>query len=102
MIQHGFPAPALQQRFEDSRGLIGYPDFDWEEYKLLGEFDGHEKYSQRRYLRGQTPADVVVAEKNRESRLRALGYTVVRWEWADLRTPERLIRRLHYAGLPSR
>ena len=100
MIQHGFPEPVLQKRFSDSRGNIGQPDFDWEEYRLLGEFDGHEKYSRQKYLRGQTPADVVIAEKNRENRLRALGYNVVRWEWADLRSPERLIRLLHDAGLP--
>jgi len=100
MIENGFPAPVLQQRFEDARGLIGYPDFTWEEYKVVGEFDGHEKYSQQRYLRGRTPSEVVIAEKNRENRLRALGFNVVRWEWADLLSPERLIRLLHDAGLP--
>ncbi|MGO4385552.1 hypothetical protein [Specibacter sp. RAF43] len=100
MIQHGFPTPRLQVPFRDARGLIGYPDFDWEEFKVLGEFDGQEKYSQQRFLKGKTPAEAVVAEKNRENRLRALGYTVVRWEYADLRHPERLVRLLHDAGLP--
>ncbi|WP_160318917.1 hypothetical protein [Arthrobacter sp. ERGS1:01] len=102
MLQHGFPTPELQLPFHDNRGLIGYPDFDWEEFKLLGEFDGYEKYSAQRFLDGLTPSQVVVAEKNRENRLRALGYNVVRWVWDDLRTPERLIRLLHDAGLPSR
>ena len=101
MIQSGFPIPNLQVPFRDNRGLIGYPDFDWEEIKLLGEFDGFEKYSSQQYLKGKTPSEVVVAEKNRENRLRALGYNVVRWVWDDLRDERRLIALLHEAGLPS-
>ncbi|MHA7303909.1 hypothetical protein ACX80E_01475 [Arthrobacter sp. TMN-49] len=101
MIQNGFPTPVLQVPFRDNRGLIGLPDFDWEEYKTLGEFDGYEKYSAQKYLNGKTPSDVVVEEKNRENRLRAQGYNVVRWVWADLRDPRRLVALLHEAGLPS-
>ena len=101
MIENGFPAPALQVPFHDSRGLVGFPDFDWEEFKTLGEFDGHEKYSAQKYLRGRTPAEVVISEKNRENRLRACGYNVVRWEWDDLKNPQRLINLLRSAGLPQ-
>lgn len=101
MIEQGFPLPALQVRFSDSRGFIGMPDFDWEEYKTLGEFDGYEKYSAQRFLQGRTPSQVVVDEKNRENRLRAKGYNVVRWVWDDLRQPGRLFRLLREAGLPQ-
>ncbi|PYG99027.1 hypothetical protein CVV67_17540 [Arthrobacter stackebrandtii] len=101
MILNGFPAPALQKEFNDSRGRIGFPDFDWEEFKLLGEFDGYEKYSAQRYLKGKTPSEVVVEEKKREDRLRAKGYKVVRWLWEDIRNPQRLIRLLTEAGLPQ-
>jgi hypothetical protein len=101
MILNGFPRPELQRPFHDDRGLIGYPDFDWEEFKILGEFDGLEKYSAQRYLKGRTPSAVVVEEKKREDRLRALGYTVVRWIWDDLRDPRVLVAKLHRAGLPS-
>ncbi len=102
MLENGFPEPALQVPFHDKRGLVGYPDFAWEEYKVLGEFDGFEKYSAQRYLRGRTPSEVVVAEKVREDRLRALGYRVVRWVWDDLTDPHRLPALLRAAGLPSR
>lgn len=102
MIEHGFPMPALQVRFSDSRGLIGLPDFDWEDFKTIGEFDGYEKYSAQKYLKGMTPSQVVVEEKNRENRLRAKGYNVVRWVWADLKDSSRLVRLLHEAGLPSK
>ena len=101
MIEQGFPLPTLQVRFSDSRGFIGMPDFDWEEYKTLGEFDGYEKYSAQRFLQGRTPSQVVVDEKNRENRLRAKGYNVVRWVWDDLRQPGRLFRLLREAGLPQ-
>lgn len=101
MILNGFPRPSLQKRFHDDWGQIGYPDFDWEEFKLLGEFDGFEKYSAQRYLKGQTPSEVVVEEKKREDRLRALGYNVVRWIWDDLKDPRVLAAKLHKAGLPS-
>ena len=101
MILNGFPTPVLQARFHDDWGQIGFPDFDWEEFKILGEFDGYEKYSAQRYLKGKTPAEVVVAEKKREDRLRALGYTVVRWTWDDLRDQRVLVAKLHKAGLPS-
>lgn len=102
MIEHGFPHPALQVPFSDSRGFIGRPDFDWEEYKTLGEFDGYEKYSAQRYLKGRAPSEVVVEEKNRENRLRAKGYNVVRWVWDDLKDSRRLVRLLHEAGLPTK
>ena len=102
MLQNGFPAPELQTAMLDRAGFIGYTDFCWESHKLIGEFDGHEKYSAQQYLKGMTPSDTVIREKNRENRLRALGYTVVRWEWQDLKHPERLIHLLQDAGLPRR
>ncbi|MHA7270775.1 hypothetical protein [Arthrobacter sp. HLT1-20] len=102
MIEQGFPIPGLQREFRDGLGRIGFPDFDWEEFKTLGEFDGHEKYSAQRYLKGRSPAQIVIEEKNRENRLRALGYRVVRWEWQDLRNPQRLIHLLREASLPQR
>lgn len=101
MIEYGFPLPVLQSLFTDREGLIGRTDFHWEEYRLIGEFDGYEKYSDQRFLRGRTPSEVVVAEKNRENRLRAKGYNVVRWVWRDLKDPRRLAQLLSEAGLPS-
>lgn len=101
MFLNGFPKPVLQQPIFDSSGRIGFPDFDFEEFKTLGEFDGYEKYSAQKYLKGMAPSEVVVAEKRREDRFRAMGYKVVRWVWNDLRDPRRLVRLLQEAGLPS-
>ncbi|PTT62170.1 type IV toxin-antitoxin system AbiEi family antitoxin domain-containing protein [Arthrobacter sp. HMWF013] len=98
----GFEAPVLQQAIFDSAGLVGYTDFYWKQAKVVGEFDGEEKYAKAEYLNGLTPSQAVVAEKNRENRIRATGLNVVRWDWADLKEPGALERKLAAAGVPRR
>jgi hypothetical protein len=98
----GFEAPVLQQELRDEQGLIGYSDFYWKRARVVGEFDGEEKYLKPEYLRGRTPSQVVVEEQYREDRIRALGFTVVRWVWADLMQPARLERKVAAAGVPRR
>jgi hypothetical protein len=93
------PRPVLQHEFRDRRGFIGIVDFWWPEFSLIGEFDGHGKYTREDMLEGRTPAEAVLAEKKREDRLRALGPTVVRWDWSDAISPPRLERKLREAGL---
>ncbi len=96
------PAPILQHPFFDRRGLIGYVDFWWPEFRLIGEFDGLKKYREAGLLAGRTPGQVVVAEKVREDRLRATtGHPrVQRWIWPTLTTRGALARDLQLAGLP--
>lgn len=98
----GFEVPVLQQELRDEQGLIGYADFCWKRARVVGEFDGEEKYLKPGYLRGRTPSQAVVEEKYREDRIRALGFSVVRWVWADLMQPGRLERKLAAAGVPRR
>lgn len=100
MHRLGFPQPVLQQEFRDRAGLIGYGDFWWKPWRVVGEFDGTAKYLKAEYLAGRTPSEVVVAEKRREDRLRRLGLKVVRWTWADLTSPGSLAGLLREAGLP--
>jgi hypothetical protein len=50
-------------------------------------------------LGGRSTREVVLAEKKREDRLRALGYTVVRWDWNAVTDPEVLRRKLEAAGV---
>ena len=56
---------------------------------MLIEFDGRVKYA---------TGDALWAEKQREDRIRGLGYEVVRLTWADLKNPER-VRRLVDAAI---
>lgn len=95
----GLPAPQLQVRFMDVRGLIGVVDFYWPELGLVGEFDGYGKYVREEFTAGRPIADVVMEEKERENRLRALGLTVVRWDWAVARSLPQLRARLAAGGL---
>jgi predicted transcriptional regulator of viral defense system len=100
--QLGFPEPVLQQRFDDARGPIGRVDFWWPEFRIIGEFDGASKYLEQRYTGGAKPARVLMEEKRRENRIRALGPGVVRWDWRTATQPAELRALLIEAGLPIR
>lgn len=97
----GFEAPVLQQEIYDAAGLVGYSDFYWKQSRVVGEFDGEEKYVKPEYLGGRTVSQTVVAEKNRENRIRATGLSVVRWDWADL-VAGKLEQMLAAAGVRRR
>jgi len=76
------PAPDLQVSFYDDAGFIGDVDFYWPELGLIGEFDGHSKYGDaRRFARHLSSQQVLIAEKEREDRLRAVSGGFVRWNW---------------------
>ncbi|UVE96254.1 hypothetical protein [Dietzia sp. B32] len=91
------PRPRLQHEFRDPQGgFIARTDFDWDG-RLVGEFDGRSKYTGQG-MEGEDPGLVAWREKRREDSIRALGIVVVRWVWADLRSPARL-RRILRDGL---
>jgi hypothetical protein len=102
MHQLGFPPPVLQHRFDDAAGLIGFTDFWWPEFGVIGEFDGAAKYLESRFTGGATAARVLMAEKRRENRLRATGCGVTRWDWRAATHPAELRALLVEAGLPCR
>lgn len=95
--EYHLPEPDLQVKVVDAGGrLIGTTDFGWPDHRVLGEFDGKVKYEA--YLRpGESPADVVFREKQREDRIRErTGFAMIRFVWADLssrRTTAQRIRR---------
>lgn len=90
MARAGIPAPTLQSELFTADGeFVARPDFTWPENRLVGEVDGKWKYG--RLLRpGQTAEDAVMSEKNREERIRQLGFWVVRWDWETALNPARL------------
>jgi hypothetical protein len=81
---HGLPDPVLQAEIYDSEGLVGRVDFYFPAYATVVEFDGAMKYG------GGSP-EVLIREKRREDRLRALGLTVVRSDWSDFDRPAHLV-----------
>ncbi|WP_442544929.1 hypothetical protein ACSBOX_04085 [Arthrobacter sp. KN11-1C] len=98
----GFAPPVLQYEVWKGNARIAITDFYWEETRVVGEFDGREKYLKPEYLRGRTPSDVVYEEKVREDRIRATGRNVARWVWSELNKPGRLEQILLDAGVPRR
>jgi len=99
----GLPAPELQTGFTDAAGLIGYVDFWWPDWGVIGEFDGRGKYLREDLRNGRSIAEVIVDEKVREDRLRAAtGARMVRWGWDVARSPQLLAAALLRAGLPQR
>lgn len=96
----GFPSPELQVRHVNPRGGYYYADFEWPEFKRIGEFDGKGKYLKPEYLDRMSPGDAVVEEKIREDHLRAEGNGVSRWSPGDVNNRRELRRILLEAGLP--
>ncbi len=87
----GLPEPRLQVNIYDEDGFVGRVDFLWEQHMTIAEFDGRVKYA------AGDPA-VLYEEKRREDRLRAAGYEVVRFSWADIvRRPEWVAAKLQAA-----
>ncbi|MEI2277563.1 type IV toxin-antitoxin system AbiEi family antitoxin domain-containing protein [Paenarthrobacter ilicis] len=101
MILLNFPLPVLQSSFKLRDGRTARTDFWWPDLDLVGEFDGKSKYLRQRLLGKQTIQQVVLAEKNRENALRALGLTVIRWDWAEMMNPRTFARILNDGGLRS-
>jgi hypothetical protein len=97
----GVPRPRLQVPYYDSKGFIGEPDFSWEEFGLIGEADGDAKYTQPALRSGRTAEQVVIDEKVREDRFRALPRRVSRWRWNVAINPSALRGQLVDAGLPT-
>jgi hypothetical protein len=73
--QAGLPPPDLQVWVGDDSEIIGRADFLWRPYRTIGEADGAFKY--------QTPARAR-AQLERDARLRAAGYEVVHFTWAQI------------------
>lgn len=96
----GFPEPTLQQRFV-VEGREMFVDFWWEEFGVIGEFDGRAKYRSEDLRGGLDAAGVVVEEKEREDLLRSTGARVGRWGWNDLGRFDVVAARLKRLGLPT-
>ena len=100
LAELGFASPELQVEFRDAEGLIGFADFTWRHARVILEFDGLGN-TVTRATHGRSPAQIVILEKIREDRLRALGFRVIRVYWDDLRDPARIRRLLLEAGLQA-
>lgn len=99
MHELGFPAPELQHEFPRAIGGRHFGDFWWEGLRLLGEFDGKDKYLNPAYTQGRSAAEIFWAEKQRENELGEHNVNLRRWVWRDLELVQPFINRLESAGL---
>ncbi len=74
-----------QFEIRDGPLLVGVADLKLDRWAVVVEFDGTGKY---------TSHESLLAEKDREDRIRTLGYEVVRIRWSDLARPHVVRRRL--------
>lgn len=93
MIEHGAEFDVQQATILDENGeFLARTDFA-SRTGLIGEFDGRVKYG-KLLAPGEDAVAAVMAEKQREARLRAPGWEMVRWMWSDLQHPQKFIRML--------
>ena len=86
--QLGFPVPQSQVWIHHLDGrLIGRVDFVWARAGVVGEADGRGKYLGT-YARSdwdaEEAAEHMLAERNRERELEAVGLAVARWDTGDV------------------
>lgn len=98
----GFPEPILQHPIRLLDGRWVYPDFYFAEFDHAAEFDGTGKYLDPELLRGRTPAQAILAEKDRADALARMVAKLSRWRTPALRDPRVLFDILVAAGLPTR
>jgi hypothetical protein len=89
MSDYGLPRPDLQYEVVTLDGRRYRVDFFWEEYGVVGEFDGALKYTERHHL---------IAEKQREDAIRDLGLEAIRWNWTELDHFEVVAQRFERAA----
>ncbi|MGU3410920.1 hypothetical protein ACLBWP_12475 [Microbacterium sp. M1A1_1b] len=97
----GTERPVLQHRFRQAGLPDIVVDFWFPEAGVVVEFDGEVKYRDAQMRAGRSAEDVVIAEKQREDRLRAMPGVrwVVRLAWSDLWDEGRLRAALRRAGV---
>lgn len=100
----GLAAATPQMVLLDERGrAVARVDFLWPEQAVVGEADGWDKYrvaeaeaeaeaDAQAAERGLVSLDALKREKDREDRIRDLGYQVVRWGTADAMSPHTRLR----------
>lgn len=90
----GLPVPEIQaQIFTASGEFIARADFLWRGKKVVGEYDGEDKFNGEF---GVLPVVAVRNARERQAALEAQGYFVLRWGKDVLRKPGELERRVRH------
>lgn len=105
ILELGFACPELQVEVPNPLNS-DHPyrlDFAWRlaNGRLIGgEHDGFEKYTNEEMLSGGSTLDALVAERQRESRIAAVGISVLRFTARQRRDKEYMWKLLSTYGVP--
>ena len=106
MLLYGFKEPELQVEHDDpiNPRKKYRVDFQWnlsETEVIVGELDGHDKYVDPSMTGGKSTEQVLLAERQRESRiLGSRGVRVVRFTYAQMRDASFFEKLLDTYGVP--
>jgi very-short-patch-repair endonuclease len=87
------PAPELQVPIYNEEQFIGRVDFLWRRHKVIVEVDGGAKYTNPGRARAQLW---------RDKALRAAGYDVIHFSWAEITTQPEMVIAAVWAALQAR
>lgn len=105
MIRQGFALPELQvalpQPLNPRRTYR--VDFLWTRLdgsKVIGEFDGMQKYEDKALRGGRSSLRVLADEQHREAQLTLYGMPIVRFSYKDVANTGRFVELLNRYGIP--
>lgn len=108
MIEEGVQLPELQVEYRiPGSGGVHRVDFDWEHRVRgrnrhdIGELDGFQKLTDPTMTGGRAAHEILRAERNRESRLMAMGLGVIRFTFDDCVRTGPLMGLLAAHGIPG-
>ncbi|MBT1177452.1 hypothetical protein [Bifidobacterium callimiconis] len=105
MIEEGFAPPQLQVAMpcRNENGNPDRVDYFWrtdDGRTIVAELDGRIKYRDESMYRNGSLPDTIIAEKEREERIRMVVTSMVRFSFAEAYRRTDLVRKLEWAGVP--
>lgn len=105
MLEEGYAMPVLQEEIVCQADLahVDRVDFAWhtEEGRfIVAELDGRMKYRDPSMYRNGSLPDTIIAEKEREERIRLAADELVRFSFGDAYNRTMLVSKLDKAGVP--
>lgn len=105
MLLFGYEPPDLQVPLSSVVDGDSYRgDFGWHlspNELLIGELDGHEKYTNAKMTKGRSVVDVLTDERLRESRMSAPGVRIMRFSYKEMMDDARFVKILDSYGVPK-
>ncbi|WP_142110975.1 hypothetical protein [Rarobacter incanus] len=99
-IEHRIGIPRLQEVIRLRNGKAYRVDFYWPDQRIIGEFDGFQKYVDSQAPSIDHQIAVQEQERVRHNQLHRAGYTIVRWTWKEALEFTTLPTLLAEAGVP--